>query len=78
MKGSVIMDWKARAKNPYFWAGLIGVILCAIGVDAETFTTWGAVADQLEALIKNPYMLCSVIVALVGYVINPTTKGLKD
>lgn len=72
------MNWKVRFKNPYFWVGLVAMFFCAIGVEASTFTTWGALADQLEELIKNPYMLASVVIALMGYVQDPTTAGFGD
>ena len=72
------MNWKVRVKNPYFWVGLIAMFFCAIGVDASTFTTWPALLEQLEELVKNPYMLVTVIIALMGYVQDPTTAGFKD
>ena len=42
---------KKRMKNPYFWIGLIGVILTAVGVDAETLTTWEAVWNAVCDLL---------------------------
>lgn len=69
---------KHRIKNPYFWIGLAGVILTAMGVNAETFTTWQAVADALLALLKNPYLLGSVAIAVLGVFVDPSTSGLKD
>lgn len=72
------MNLKVRAKNPYFWVGIIGVILTAMGVSAETFTTWQVVVDQLKALISNPFMLGSVILAVFGAVYDPTTSGVGD
>ena len=29
-------------------------------------------------ILANPFLLGSVIVAVVGVFVNPTTKGLKD
>lgn len=72
------MNWKVRIKNPYFWVGLVAMFFCAIGVDASTFTTWGALLEQLEALVKNPYMVVTVVIALMGYVQDPTTAGFTD
>lgn len=69
---------KNRIKNPYFWIGIVGVILTAMGVNAETFTTWQAVAEALLALIENPYLLGSVAIAVLGVFVDPSTKGLKD
>lgn len=67
-----------RAKNPWFWISLIGVVFAAMGVSPEMFTTWGAVFDALKGLVANPFMLGSVIVAILGVFIDPTTAGLGD
>lgn len=67
-----------RIRNPYFWIGLIGVVLTAMGVNAESFSTWSAVKDALVGLIQNPYMLGSVAIAILGVFVDPSTKGLKD
>lgn len=72
------MDWKNRLKNPYFWIGLVGVILSAMGVSPEMFTSWGAVIEQIKEMFSNPYMLSSVCMAVLGVIVNPATKGLKD
>lgn len=72
------VNWRVRIKNPWFWVGLAGVVLTAMGVNPETFTSWQAVADAFISLAKNPFMLFSVILAILGQFIDPTTKGLKD
>ena len=72
------MDWKSRIKNPYFWLGLAGVVLTAMGVEPEMFTSWSIVAEKAAELVSNPFMLVSVIVAVLGVITNPNTKGLKD
>lgn len=72
------MNLKVRAKNPYFWIGLIGVILAAMGISPEMLTTWGAVIDAFKALITNPFMLGSVVLAVMGVLNDPTTAGLGD
>jgi len=67
-----------RYKNVYFWVGLVGVILTAMGVDASTFTSWSIVLEQLQALVMNPFMLFSVALAVLGVFVEPTSKGIKD
>lgn len=67
-----------RMKNPWFWVGLAGVILTAMGVSPETLTSWGAVVEALKCLIMNPFMLGSVALAVLGVFIDPTTKSLGD
>lgn len=72
------INLKVRVLNPWFWISLIGVILTAMGVSPETFTSWEAVYAAFVALVSNPYMLGSVFVAVLGVFIDPTTKGVKD
>lgn len=72
------INWKVRIKNPYFWIGLLGIVLSAMGVSADMFTSWGVVVEQAKALISNPYMIGSVIMALLGAILDPTTAGITD
>ena len=72
------MNWKSRIKNPWFWIGLMGVVLTAMGAEPSAFTSWQAVAEALKELIANPYMLITVVCAVLGVFVEPTSKGLKD
>lgn len=72
------LNWLVRAKNPYFWVGLVGIVLTAMGVDASMFTSWQAVIDAVKDLIGNPFMIGSVLIALWGYIQDFTTKGVSD
>lgn len=72
------MNLKVRVKNPWFWIGLGGVILTAMGISPETLTSWGAVYVALENLLGNPFMLFSVLIAVLGVFIDPTTNGVTD
>ena len=67
-----------RFKNPWFWVGLGGVILSAMGVSPEMFTSWGAVWEAVVNLIGNPFMLVSVVLAVLGVFVDPTTAGISD
>lgn len=67
-----------RFKNPWFWVGLCGTILTAMGVSPEMFTSWGAVWEAAVNLINNPFMLVSVILAVLGVFVDPTTAGIGD
>lgn len=67
-----------RLKNPWFWVSLGGIVLTAMGVDAEMFTSWGVVKEQAVALVSNPFMLVSVALAVLGVFIDPTTAGVGD
>lgn len=72
------MNLKVRVKNPYFWIGLGGVILTAMGISADMLTSWAAVWDALVNLVSNPFMLGSVVLAVLGVVLDPTTAGIGD
>ena len=67
-----------RFKNPYFWFGLAGVICAAANISFESLTSWEILYENLMNILANPFLLGSVIVAVVGVFVNPTTKGLKD
>lgn len=67
-----------RFKNPWFWVGLCGTILAAMGVSPEMFTSWGAVWESMVNMVRNPYMLVSVVLAVLGVFVDPTTSGISD
>ena len=72
------INFPVRFKNPWFWVGLGGVILSAMGVSPEMFTSWGAVWEAVVNLFGNPFMLGSVILAVLGVFVDPTTAGISD
>ena len=67
-----------RFKNPWFWVGLCGTILTAMGVSPEMFTSWDAVWEAVVNMVSNPYMLVSVVLAVLGVFVDPTTSGISD
>ncbi len=72
------INWKVRFKNPYFWIGLFGVIMATIGAKPEDFTSWALVLEEIKNVLGNPFLLFSVILAVIGVVTDPTTKGICD
>ena len=72
------INWKVRAVNPYFWIGLIAVVLASVGVSPESLTSWAILKDQLLALIGNPFAIGCVAIATIGYINDPTTSGIGD
>lgn len=72
------LNWKVRLKNPYFWLGLIAVIMTAIGAEPETFTSWSILWEQIKNFAGNPFLIGCTVVAVIGYVNDPTTAGLGD
>ena len=67
-----------RFKNPWFWVGLCGTILAAMGVSPEMFTSWDSVWEAVVNMVSNPYMLVSVVLAVLGVFVDPTTSGISD
>ena len=72
------MNIPVRMKNPWFWVGLAGLFLTAIGVSPETLTSWAALKQALMEFISNPFMIGSALVAMLGQFIDPTTAGVGD
>lgn len=72
------MNMKDRLKNPYFIIGLIGVVFSAAGIDFESLTNWSILWQNVLSILNNPFLLVSVITALIGVFVDPTTKGFKD
>ena len=72
------MNWKVRVKNPYFWIGLAGVVISAVGVNVDTLTSWGALWQAIVDFVKNPFAIGSAIMAVLGVLLDPTTHGMKD
>lgn len=69
---------KDRFKNPWFWVGLVGVVLTATGMKADMFTSWEVLVQAVLDVLKNPYLLATALLAVLGVFVEPTTKGLKD
>ena len=67
-----------RMKNPWFWVGLLGVVLTAMGVSPEMLTSWALVGQAVVDLVSNPFMLGSVVIAVLGVFVDPTTAGMGD
>lgn len=79
------MNWKVRIKSPAFWIGMIGVVMSPIlaymGMSFTDLTTWRSIGDVFMAFIGNPYLIGSVVVAVmsaIGVAVDPTTAGFKD
>lgn len=70
--------FKDRYRNPWFWVGLVSIMIAASGIDFETLTSWVLVGQALLTIVMNPVKLVAVLLAGLGVFINPTTKGVKD
>lgn len=67
-----------RMKNPWFWVGIVGIIFTAMGVSPEMFTSWGILWEHILELVKNPFLLGSTALSLLGVFVDPTTSGVMD
>ena len=72
------INWKVRLKNPYFWIGLAAVILTAVGAEPEMFTSWTILFEKVRTLAENPFLIGCKVVAVIGYLNDPTTAGIND
>ena len=51
------INWTVRVKNPYFWFGLVAIVLAAVGAKPEMFTSWTILVGQVRELFSNPFAL---------------------
>ena len=72
------INFKVRLRNPYFYIGLIAVILTATGAEPQMFTSWQLLIEKLKAFVQNPFLIGCTAVAVIGYINDPTTCGLSD
>ena len=72
------LEWKKRLTNPWFWVGMVGVVLTATGANPEMFTSWQVFCEEVKALFANPYLLATAFLAVLGVLTDPTTKGISD
>lgn len=72
------MNIKERFKNPYFIIGLLGVIFAAAGISFDSLTNWSIFWQNILNILNNPFLLASVITAVIGVFVDPSTEGFKD
>lgn len=71
------MNWIVRIKNKNFWLTLIPAVLLLIQAVALVFgfeLDFGDLGNQLKEIVN----LVFILLALLGVVTDPTTKGLGD
>ena len=71
------INWKVRIKNKNFWITLIPALLLLIQGIAALFgfeLNLGDVGDKLIAVVNAVF----VVLAILGIVTDPTTKGVSD
>ena len=72
-----MINWKARLRNKNFWLALVPAVLLLVQVCAAPFGyAWDfAVLNAQLAAIVNALF---AVLAILGIVADPTTKGMGD
>lgn len=72
-----MINWKVRVKNKAFWLAAVPAVLLLAQQVAALFGAsidLGGLEGQLTGLVGTVF----VVLALVGVVTDPTTKGVAD
>lgn len=72
-----MINWTVRIKNKTFWLSLIPAVLLLIQVVAAVFgytLDLGQLGDKLLAVVNALF----AVLAILGIVTDPTTKGMSD
>ena len=72
-----MINWKVRLKNKNFWLALIPALLLLIQAVAYVFgfsLDLSELGDKLLAVVNALF----AVLALLGIVTDPTTKGVSD
>lgn len=71
------INWKVRVANKTFWLSLIPAVLLLVQVCAAPFGyewDFGILNEQLAAIVNALF----AVLAILGVVTDPTTKGVSD
>ena len=72
-----MINWKVRFANKTFWLSLVPTVLLLVQVTAAVFgytLDWGELGNRLAAVVNALF----AVLAILGVVTDPTTKGLSD
>lgn len=69
------INWKVRLKNPAFW---VTVIPALITVVYAVLALFDVIPNVAEETIVNGFMALMSVLATLGIVVDPTTKGISD
>ena len=72
-----MINWKVRLKNKQWWLFMIPAILVLVKSVAKTLgfdVDIEFLSDNVQAIVEAAFM----VLALLGIVQDPTTKGLAD
>lgn len=71
------INWIARIKNKSFWLALVPAVLLLVQTVAAVFgftLDFGELGNQLLAVVNAVF----AVLAILGVVTDPTTKGFGD
>ena len=72
-----MINWKVRFANKTFWLSLVPAVLLLVQVTAAVFgytLDLGELGNRLVAVVNALF----AVLAILGVVTDPTTKGLSD
>ena len=69
------INWKVRLRQPAFW---IATILVVISFVYSVLALAGVVPSITEESIQNVFITIVAMLAQLGIVVDPTTKGISD
>ena len=72
-----MINWTVRIKNKTFWLSLIPAVLLLVQVVAAVFgitIDLGPLGDRLLEVVNTLF----AVLAILGIVTDPTTKGVGD
>lgn len=71
------INWLVRIKNKAFWVAFVPAVMLLIQTVAALFgfqIDLGEIGDKILAIINAVF----VVLAILGIVTDPTTKGVSD
>lgn len=71
------INWRVRIRNKSFWLALVPAVLLLVQVCAAPFGyewDFGVLNAQLAAIVNALF----AVLAVLGIVADPTTKGMGD
>lgn len=69
------INWKVRLKQPTFWIATIPVVISFV---YAILALLGVVPSITEEIVQNAFIAIVAVLAQLGIVVDPTTKGLSD
>ena len=69
------INWKVRLKQPAFWIATIPVVISFV---YSVLALLDVVPSITEDSVQNLFIMAVSLLAQLGIVVDPTTKGVSD